>query len=178
MKQILCLEATWWKDSPISVQPFLETLRMLEGVFFSRLTCNSVADLKHHLSQPTYKNGILYMAMHGRRGKLSFSDTKEKEMVTLPQLADMMSTRFNGWHIHFATCETINVSDEIFQNFKKKTGVGTISGYMKQVDWIEGYALDMLLLQKAQNYSRPTALANYMNNNYAELMARTGMYIE
>lgn len=179
MKPILCLEATWYANSPITVQPFLETLRMLEGVSFVRYPCDTVRDLEHFLSKPVKgKPGILYLAMHGRKGKLSFSDTNEKEMVSITEVAKMMKKRYRHWHVHFASCETINTTDRIFQEFKQATGASVVSGYMKQVDWIEGYALDMLLMQKAQRYARPAFLVKSMYNNYSDLITRTGLYIE
>lgn len=176
MKSIICLEATWYANSPITVQPFLETLRMLEGVPFSRWPCDSVHDLEHYLSKPMGKPGILYFAMHGQKGRLTFD--QKGAIITLTKLSKMMGQRFRGWHIHFASCETINTSDRIFQEFKKSTGAAVVSGYLRQVDWIEGYALDMLLMQKAQNYARPAFLVKSMYNNYADLIARTGLYIE
>lgn len=177
MKPITCLEATWYKDSTVTVQPYLETLRMLEGVPFVRYPCDTVDDLSHFLSKPHGKPGILYLAMHGHKGKLSFTN-RNSQSVTLPELSEMMGTQFRGWHIHLASCETINVSDEKFQEFKKNTKASLVSGYLKQVDWIEGYALDMLLLLKAQNYTRTPYLVKFMYNNFADLITRTGLYME
>lgn len=177
MKPIFCLEAAWWKNSYVTVRPYLETLRMLNKVSFDWNQCNTVGDLRHFLSKsPPRAKGILYFAMHGRRGRLAFTNGTEE--TTLSELVDMMGNRYAGWHIHFACCETINTSDRIFQEFKKKTEAGIVSGYTTQVDWIEGYALDMLLLSTAQRYARPSFLAKAMYKNYSDLMGQTGMYID
>ncbi len=176
---IVCLESQWFKKNPVTVQPFLETLRLIDGISYERFPCNSVQELEQHLSfNPHGTEGILYLAMHGRRGKVSFSATNEKNRAPIEDIAQMMDGRYAGWHIHLSNCSVLNVSAERYYDFKKETGATLVSGYVKDTDFIESYAMDMLLFYKENNFTRKSSFVSYMYNNYGELMTSSGLYLE
>lgn len=175
---IICLESQWYKKNPITVQPFLETLRLLDNVSYERFPCNNVDELRQHLAiEPHYSTGILYLCMHGRRGKIAFSENN-KDQAPLESISEMMDGRYANWHIHMSNCSILNVSNKRYYEFKKQTGASIVSGYTLDVGWVESYATDMLLFSKAADYKKPSYLIKYMYNNYSELINKVGMYIE
>lgn len=175
---IMCLESSWYKHNPFTVQPFLETLRLIEGVEYSHFPCNSIEELKQHLSIQQSYQGILYLAMHGRSGRVSFSETNNKKRAPLEDIADMMERRFEGWFIHFSNCSALKVSDNRYYDFKNKTGASVVSGYTIDTDFIVSYATDMLFLSVASFYKRKSNFIKHMYRKYPDLIKQSGLYIE
>jgi len=91
----MCLESRWYKRNPITVQPLLETLRLINGIHYSHFPCNSEDELKRHLSIiPSEKNGVLLIASHGERGNVSFSEKKNVKCVPLEKISEMILKKY------------------------------------------------------------------------------------
>ena len=179
MTNIICLEARWYKKNPVTVQPFLETLRLIQGIEYSHFPCNSIEELKQHLSfNPYGSNVILYIAAHGRRGKISFSDTNDKKRAPLEDIAEMMGDKFYGAMVHFSSCSILNVTPERYYDFKLRTGLSIVSGYTVETGFIESYAMDMLIFSNYASYKRKTPFVKYMYKKYPDLIKQSGLYIE
>ena len=174
-KNIACLESLWDKDIEhrLSVAPILELSSTINNVKFIHLSCNTIEELAHHLNLLKKKRGygILYLAFHGRPGRIVLNDTP----IDLEVLADFMGKGFENWVIHFGCCETMRVGKKKKMNFIKRTRASMITGYRTEVDWINGTAMDMLLL----NFLLPRR--NLMKNwpifkkLYRDLITFTGL---
>jgi hypothetical protein len=73
-KSIACLESIWYRDieNSLDVTPILEIVSKMHEIRSSHLTCNTIEELTYNLGllkqKPGY--GILYLAFHGKPGKI------------------------------------------------------------------------------------------------------------
>lgn len=178
LKHIVCLESLWDGDleNRLSMLPILELTARTTNAKFVCLTCNTKPELKHNLSLfgKMKGYGILMLAFHGDNGKIELPG---HILVSLESLSDMMKRQFTGWIVHFATCETVNVEDARLARFVEETGVTVVTGYTREVDWIEGSIMDLLLLRWLQYYRNLGALLKHLNKHYPDLIKLTGLKI-
>lgn len=174
MRRIMCLESLWYgrKSQQVTVQPILGMLHALEGINFSYCPCNTEAEMQFYLSgggagQP----GILYLAFHGNPGSLTLGDTT---WLTMQDMAEKMNHHYSGWHVHFASCATLNVDEDKIREFMSTTLVSSVSGYSRYVDWIQGMAMDMLLFSEFQHYRQVGSLQKHLYAEYESLCDKTG----
>jgi hypothetical protein len=178
LKNIVCLESLWDGDleNRLSMLPILELTARTTNAKFVCLTCNTKAELKHNLGLfgKMKGYGILMLAFHGDKGKIELPG---HILVSLESLSDMMKRQFAGWIVHFATCDTISVEDARMARFVEETGVSVVTGYTKEVDWIEGSIMDLLLMRWLQYYRNLGALLKHLHKSYPDLMKLTGLKI-
>jgi hypothetical protein len=178
LKNIVCLESLWDGDleNRLSMQPVMELVARTTNAKFICLTCNTKAELKHNLSlygkMKAY--GILVLAFHGDVGKIELPG---HILVSLESLSDMMKRQFAGWIVHFATCDTVKVEDARMARFVEETGVTVVTGYTREVDWIEGSIMDLLLLRWIQYYRNVGALLRHLHKHYPDLIKLTGLKV-
>lgn len=154
-----------WTDSPNlprqSVYPMLEIIRMAYNVNIAYLTCNTLEEFSHNLSLAHGKYGIIYIAMHGRKGKLLISENE----LTLDSLAGVMGRKFKNCGVHLASCTTLGIAKSEINDFLEKTGVNFISGYKKSVYWIPSAAVDLVFLDYLiENYGDPAKAVEKMKS--------------
>jgi len=151
-KNIVCLESFWDHDleKRLSVLPILELVARRNGVRFIHLTCNTPEEFIHNIGLVSRKNGysILYLASHGRPGRIVLGESS----IQLETLAEIIRKRLAGWMIHFGCCGTLCVEESRIRNFVSRTQVLMVSGYTRQVDWLSGTVIDLLLLDQVQYY--------------------------
>ena len=154
---IYCIETVWFgtKDQT-SVRPMLQLLEssFLQVPFIHRTAQTKrefQLNLRKWLELRPSEFPILYLGYHGRPGKVEFEDENGSEM-TFNSVGERLSKlgRCNYRLIHFASCSTLNLSDNAAEQFLNKTDASAVSGYMKDVDWMESMALDLLLLESLQ----------------------------
>jgi hypothetical protein len=178
LKNIVCLESLWDGDleNRLSMQPVMELVARTTNAKFICLTCNTKAELKHNLSlygkMKAY--GILVLAFHGDVGKIELPG---HILVSLESLSDMMKRQFAGWIVHFATCDTVKVEESRLARFVEETGVTVVTGYTREVDWIEGSIMDLLLLRWIQYYRNVGALLRHLHKHYPDLIKLTGLKV-
>jgi hypothetical protein len=150
----------------------LEVLRATEGVRFIHLTSSTVPELQFNVAQiPRYRSyGLLYLSFHGSKGAINLIDGSR---VTAQDLADMMRGVLDGWFVHFAACSVVMATAELTE-FMSTTGARLVTGYDRNVEWIEGAAMDLLVLDWAQYYKQPRSLVNRLKRTYPDLVAKTG----
>lgn len=174
-KSIVCLESLW--DDRVEKRPtvlaLITMVQSLHHIRIAHLTCNTEPELAYNLKLlgRRRKQAILYLAFHGSTGSISLHDGTN---VALEQLADHMGRRFAGWMVHFSSCSTLNVDAAELRAFCDATQVVMVSGYAKDVDWIEGVAMDILVFQALQNYVDMHACRKFLEKTYPDLIARTG----
>lgn len=152
---VFCLESVWADNTNLprqSVYPLLEIIQMAYNIKISHLNCNTLEEFQHNLSLANRKYGILYLAFHGRPGKLLINETE----LTLDGLAELMGAKFKRCGVHFASCSTLGITKTAIKNFIEKTGVSFVSGYTKSVYWIPSAAVDLVYLDSIiSNFSNP-----------------------
>lgn len=174
-KNIFCLESLWDGDieQKLSVLPILEMTAKMNEIKFVHLSCNTLAEFSYNINLISRKKSykILYLAFHGRRGKILFDDDST---LNLHNLAKIMKKKFKGWAVHFSSCNTLKADDQDLREFLETTGAGLITGYAKSIGWAESVALDMLLFCRLQSYKNPKHLGNFMEKTYPDLIRLNG----
>jgi len=175
-KHIACLETLWDPDieNRLNVVPILELASKVNKVDFTYLTCHTAAELRFNLRMLKRKSGygILYVAFHGGPGEIYLHDGSTVDLETF---ATYMGRGFNDWIVHFSTCGTIGVEQARLANFIETTNVAMMVGYKRDVDWMEGAALDLLLFSWLQSYKNMRVFWGRFKEQYAGLISATGL---
>ena len=87
---------------------------------------------------------VLYLSFHGEQGRIWIP--AEKATISLTQLATRLAGGCKGKIVHFGSCHVLDVDRSRIAAFRRKTGARLVSGYSRDVNWVESAALDMLLL--------------------------------
>jgi hypothetical protein len=122
--------------------------------------------LEHYLAkwaQARYDDyQVLYLACHGDKGVLHWSKGSD---TTLSDLASILGLSAQGCYVYLGSCLTL-FDERQTRDFVEATGVAAFMGYRKEVDWLEGAALEVILLSWMANHpGRPATL-------FKQLMAR------
>ena len=171
-RNIACLESMWNGkiENRLNVLPTLELISKTQDSKFSHLTCNTREELRYNLSLLCKRNyGVLYFAFHGSPGRIHL----HRDKVTLTELAQMMNCRFSNWVIHFGTCSTLRKPKEV-EYFVEQTRVSLVTGFTKDVDWIESSAFELLLFKALLIYKSPKVVCRHLLAKYPELAHLTG----
>jgi hypothetical protein len=155
-KNIFCLEGDWEDDmrKKTSILPGLEMLHSISDVEFIYKTCGTEEELLYRVKdfvryrKSKYKHyNILYLATHGNKGTMYYEDSLN--------VLDFFKDNFNEGDfedkiIHFGSCATMQMSEEDWIEFKNFTGAKIISGYLKNVDFLESTLFDILYFRTLQ----------------------------
>ena len=180
-KNIACLECLWEgnPEKRVSVAPVIDLIAKLNGIKFTHLTCNTREEFEFNLrelrnSRRKTERSILYLAFHGKPGRILLSDG---DVMTLEELAGVMGTKFKDWIVHFGTCSTIATRESRLRNFLNTTEVALLVGYRKAVDWAESTSMDLILLDWMENYKNMGAMRKKVESSYQDLISATGLCI-
>lgn len=153
-RNIYCLEGNWNKNprSHQSVKPMLELLRTFKGIKYKYYKCDTKEEFFKRLQQftkGTYKNyPILYLAFHGRKNRIIV----ENQYITLKEIATALESKLADKFVHFGSCSTLRTSEKNIQHFISTTNCQFISGYCKDVDYIDACAFELLYFDLLQKY--------------------------
>jgi len=158
-KGIFCLEiGDWYGDMKKreTIRPVLELLHysLLKVPFIYRDVATQ-SELNHYLNKWTqnkYKGfPILYMAFHGSPGEILVSEESGRSVrVGFDDLLDVLEGACHGKVIHFGACDTLNAHGSVLNRYLRSFDALAISGYKRQVDWIESSVFEMLYLSELQ----------------------------
>jgi hypothetical protein len=141
-------------------------------VEYVHLTCSTTQELRFALRQgrryPSF--GLLYLALHGNHGGIELLDGSH---LSLEELGGLMSDRFETWGVHLGTCRSVG-DEPAVREMLDLTGAAVVTGYTRNVDWIDSAVMDLLLLDWAQEYSRTGPLLRKLSATYPDLIADTG----
>ena len=175
-KHIACLESPWDSkgDNGLNVKPILELSSKLRGIRYTHLPCRTATEFAANLKKISRKKSysILYLSFHGSSGTLQLADKSE---ISLDELANELGDYFEDWIIHFGSCGTLKVKDEVLDNFIKNTGASLLIGYKANVYWVESAALDMLIFDYLQDYKNLKSLKKNIRASYKGLVKNTGL---
>lgn len=173
-KHVYCLEGDWNKDlrDKSSVRAALTFLHQNFGIKFIHRHCGTKESLSFYLKTWKQKKyapySICYFAFHGKPGQIRIG----KELVSLDELAETMKNSCKGKIIHFGSCETLNTERKNVMRFLEKTGAICVCGFKKEIDFLEGSILDMLLIDMLQDYMDISLVERDINQKYPSLVKK------
>jgi hypothetical protein len=110
-------------------------------------------------SQKQYQRlSVGYLAFHGSPGHLVIGRTS----YSLEQLGELLEDRLADRILYFGSCGTLDVEIDRIQALRAQTAARAISGYTKDVDWIESAAFDLNLIDAVTWYDRTDAGFRYL----------------
>jgi hypothetical protein len=143
-RDILAIEGEWQDnlrhtESVVSALQFLQQIDRIKN-FVHRRAPTREAFLQYLDWGVAEGYRFLYLAGHGSKGELGLGANS----VTLRQVSDRLAGRLSSnTAVHWGTCEFMQVGAEQVEQFKEKTGAGLVSGYTREVDFLESMLLDM-----------------------------------
>jgi len=154
---VLCLEGDWYGvEEDSTVKPLLELLRygiprrlpMLHRAIATR------EELAFHLRRwrRARRYRLLFLGFHGDPGVV-YLDSKQRQVVTLDDLAVMIGRGHSGRLVHFSACSTLAVDRRHINRFVRRTGVLGVTGFAADVDWLRSAAFELLILSKLLRFS-------------------------
>lgn len=171
-RNIVCLESFWEArlENRLDVQPMLELLEKTETCKYIHLSCNTVAELDYNLRLVSRRRaGVLYLAFHGSPGKLHVGKTK----LPIDDLAEMMGEKFRNWIIHFGSCSIFR-SPVAVERFADSTQAALLTGYTRDVEWIESTAFELLLFQQFATYRSARIICRNVHKKHSEFVDQLG----
>lgn len=142
-RKILAIEGEWQDnlrhtETAASALRFLQELDRIE--FVHRRTPTREAFLQYLDWGVDEGYRFLYLAGHGDKGELKLG----ADFITLKHLSDRLAGRLtSNTVIHWSTCNFMQVGHKAVESFKLKTGAGLVSGYTREVEFLESMLLDM-----------------------------------
>lgn len=121
--------------------------------------------------------GVVYFSFHGAPETLCFLQSG-KSIITLDELGDIASqyNSFNGRHVHFSTCETLNCEVETIKRFKRQVKAKTVSGYTESVDSTAAFINELAYFHQIfEDYTAPT-IKKHMSD-YQKQLSKLGFKI-
>lgn len=157
MSSIFCLETEW--DQSIhdmkresSARPLLEYLksRGVEYVFRQVATLSEFQYYLNHLSRQSYRRyNTVYLCFHGESGAITFAN---RESISLQEISEQFPGLFADRKVHFGSCSTLNVPDDVIENFKYCTKAKLVTGYEIDVDFHSSFLFELWLLHVLTNH--------------------------
>ena len=158
-KGIFCLEGHWWGVKGRStVEPVLRLLETLSGyrVSYRHYDVGTREELDFYLNKwhgASFKDfPILYLSFHGEKGNLFVGEGRDTRL-SLEDLAERLEGSCEGRVVHLGTCSTVGVHGRDLTKFLTRTRARAVSGFTKDVDWLQSAAFEMLMLGRLQEAS-------------------------
>lgn len=178
---VFAIESLWssnLNEQRQSIEQVLYLLKCGLGDFnYAVLNCNTIEELEHSLDiakQNSSKFRVLYFGSHGEPYSLNIS-LSNKTFVSLDKLAEMMGTRFGRWAVHFGSCSTLKADHEHIKRFMDRTKVKMLTGYTKDVDWMESSAFEVLFFSYLyEGYTDLDKFRKLWYNKFPELSNLNG----
>ena len=153
---IYCIETVWYgSEDRTSVRPILEILEdHLEAkppyVYRDAATTGELHYYLERWKELKDKFPILYLGFHGgSRGRFWMKTLdNRKDMVDYEVLADRLDGACQNSVVHFASCSSLNDMD--LNDFREKIGASAVSGYAKDIYWIDSAAFELMYLYQLQ----------------------------
>lgn len=171
---IYCIETVWFgAGSSMSMRPVLDYLQARFNTPYVHRNAITRDEFLAHLNiwstvgtaAKDVQYPILLLSYHGTTEGILLRDPDESELefdeeqgiwvvpdechVSLHEVADTVENCSNRV-VHFASCSTVDVGNDVVESFLDNTNASAVSGYREEVDWGDSLAFDMLYLEKVQ----------------------------
>jgi hypothetical protein len=176
-KNIFCIEGSWDYNlkNKRSIKAALEFLELNSGIKSIRKDCSTISQFNSLLStslQKTYKEyGIIYLSFHGKPGLLK---VEKRKKFSLDMISGFLEGKAKDKIIHFGSCSTLDLPPRELRAFWHETGALAISGYTKDIDFIDSTILDILYFRICQNYKKIPLIERDMHLYYRKLIRELG----
>ncbi len=175
MGHIFAVEGAWEDGVEYleSVRPVLETIASTTGVGFVHRHAETPAMMRALMDiWVSYETGyhVGYFAFHGVPGAIEF---QHGEQMSLEELGEHLDRRVNGGVIHLGGCSVLRIGDRRLQEFRKRAGASLVTGFRRDVDWLESAAFEVLALYRLAD-SSPGHAINHITRKYPDLVDRLG----
>lgn len=171
--RLFCLEESVWDDATglsdqTSVLPTLELLQrmgMLSEFVHRHCVGNPElnAYLERRLSDRRMRSyGTLYLAFHGTGRGLDVTGGN----LSLDVLAERIGTLQDGV-LHLGSCSVLRGNRDAAQRFLRSTGARLVTGYERDVDWLDSAALDTAWLGYVAGYAKVGDALRHFRRRYA-----------
>ncbi len=161
-------------ESKQSVEPTLQALERGEYIRLIRRSANTVGELELYLDRWFEKRhqdfSLAYLCFHGTARTLHF----EGDELSLVDLGTLIGGRAQGKILHFGSCRVMAATDEELQTFCRSTGVRAITGYTKDIEWLESSAFELLLIPDVIHAVKLKSSYDRMFRIYPDLAKRLG----
>lgn len=170
LTRVFCLEAPWSDrlTDRSSVRPLLDLLESRGEIRYAHRTASSVDEFLRSLRQWTQARyerfGFGYLATHGERGTVRVGQA----LVPLETLKDELRGRLAGRVLYFGSCETMRISLDQAQEFRRVTRARAVCGYTTEIDWVEAAAFELNLLYSVGHYDRIDAGFRYLDKHHGD----------
>ena len=168
---IYCIEGHWNHalGEPSKVEDMLRSSHKDGGMPFIRRNCATLDEMHFWLSAEWAllpMGSALYFAAHGAPGQVRLSEyhsgsrPQVTSLSTLAAIADVNAwLPADGCLIHFGTCQTLDVSDEVLDDFMIRAGASVVSGFTQEVGFathgVAALALEMQFFSSIGPSSNP-----------------------
>ncbi|WP_224999427.1 DUF6642 family protein [Cesiribacter sp. SM1] len=180
-KNIFCLEGEW--DASLkSRNSILPTLEFMEHSYYKvKYVFRKVAlqdDLFFYLHKAlrskfnTYS--IINLAFHGESQKIHMANGFK---IKLSEIAKEFEVAFENKIIHFGSCSTLRTNSKTLHKFMDDTGALLVSGYTRNIDFIDSSLFDIAYFTLLQKYDRLSYIDNKLQKDYTCLVDRLGFYL-
>lgn len=159
MRKIFCLETEWVqsvhslksRSSALSLLDFLQNSdKRISFIFRNVATKEDFNFYINHLYYDSYSSyDTVYLCFHGSESSISLASGDD---INIMDFARENQCIFEGKNVHFGCCSTLNMDEEKAKEFKRLTKARMITGYRKEVDFIDSFVFELWLLNVIANY--------------------------
>ena len=153
---VFCIEGEF-ETTALSFKP---TLQLLSDICdFSKIyrevkgRAKLVSNLKDWAERDDSKYPVLYLSFHGFERGVHVDDPKGAGFtrVDLRTIEDVFGDYdVANTVVHFGACSTLATDESDLRKFLRGTDVALLSGYQKDVPWIESLAFELLYIRGLQ----------------------------
>ena len=175
---VICIEGPWTGDlrQQDSVRLLMEFFARSNGYQLIHRQVSTVAELRKVVrtirAQRYQSFKLLYLACHGVPGAVKLGSRK----VPLRELALMLGSSWKGSHVVLGCCSALK-SARVRDNFLTATRIKSLVGYSKDPDWIEGSALDLMVMECLMWPWQPKRLRKWLGEKCGGLVEEYGLEI-
>lgn len=175
--RIFCIESRWEEGSKQSVEPILQIIKDNYDVDYKLHHYDTFQEFEEICNLIEKDDDIIYIAAHGDKGVIKRLG-ENSEQLPLARLAEILKPFSSGKSIHLASCNTLDVSQDISDKFIQDTECRLLTGYFKEVNWVESSAMDILLLDSLVSNQLDTEEDGYnFVTRYSSLINSVGFAI-
>ena len=157
------------------MSPLLQLAEDVRGVKFERRDIATREEANFYLkkwAQRGYASShpIAILAFHGHSGNIELG----RGSMDLEEIGGILEGKCDGRYIHFDSCKVFNVSVKRIREFRQQTGARVVSGYRKDIDWIESAAFSLHILDALADGEPILDSLRKMHRRNGELAQRLG----
>lgn len=184
--KIFCLEGEWYQNDlrdQSTVETYLRFMRETFGIEYLFRKVNTRESFFKYMEQfgkyskSKYKDySLVYFAFHGDTNKIFFD---EQEYMEINELKNIKYNPLMNRIIHFGSCRTLKLNFNELESFWYDTGARAVSGFSKNVDFLEASLFDIAYLYKLSDLKLKGTILNHMKTKYKRLYKDLGfVYID